>query len=59
MTDTTSTETTSTETTSTETASTINKNEVLTQVTAMFTSDVSKAWGSALNFGKNVYEKVL
>jgi len=35
-----------------------NKNEVLTQVTAKFSSDVSKVWGTALSFGKNVYEKV-
>ena len=36
----------------------INKNEVLNQVTAKFTNDVSKVWGSALSFGKDVYSKV-
>lgn len=35
-----------------------NKNEVLNQVTAKFTNDVSKVWGSALSFGKDVYSKV-
>lgn len=36
-----------------------NKNEVLNQVTAKFTNDVSKVWGSALSFGKDVYSKVI
>lgn len=36
----------------------VNKNEVLTQVTAKFSSDVSKVWGTALSFTKNVVEKV-
>jgi len=34
------------------------KNEVLNQVTAKFATDVTKAWGSALSFGKGVLEKV-
>lgn len=39
-------------------ANSANKNEVLNQVTAKFTNDVSKVWGSALSFGKDVYSKV-
>merc|ERR1712131_261523 len=39
-------------------ANSTNKNEVLNQVTAKFTNDVSKVWGSALSFGKDVYSKV-
>lgn len=35
-----------------------NKNAVLNEVTAKFATDVTKAWGSALSFGKNVYQKV-
>ena len=40
-------------------AQTGSKNEVLNQVTAKFATDVTKAWGSALSFGKNVTEKVV
>lgn len=47
------------ETAQTEVVSNSNsKNEVLNQVTAKFTNDVSKVWGSALSFGKDVYSKV-
>merc|ERR1712168_445015 len=35
-----------------------SKNAVLNEVTAKFATDVTKAWGSALSFGKNVYQKV-
>lgn len=35
-----------------------SRNEVLTQVSAKFVSDVSSVWGSALSLGKNALEKV-
>ena len=35
-----------------------NRNEVLSQVSAKFVSDVSSVWGSALSLGKNALEKV-
>ena len=50
---------TTTVTTTTTSSTTSGKNEVLNQVTAKFATDVTKAWGSALSFGKGVLEKVL
>lgn len=36
----------------------VNRNEVLTQVSAKFVSDVSSVWGSALSMGKTAMAKV-